>query len=575
MNEFVIGKNLKDNSKVIIDLDSLVKNRMLIQASAGGGKSYLLRKILEETHGLIPQIVIDSEGEFSTLREKFPYVLIGEDGDLPIDIRSAELLAKKLLETRASAILDLYGLKKHERPIFVKKFLDAIMNVKKELWHPTLIAIDEAHLYCPEGKSGKSEATFSVIDLMSRGRKRGYVGILATQRLSKLNKDASAECDNRFIGKCIQDIDRVRAAAELGIASKEKIIDLRKLKPGEFYAFGSSISEEVIKIKIAKVKTSHPEAGMGEIIAPLPQTSEVKKVLKQLIDLPQKAEEELREKQDYLRKIRELESENKKLKIGIPKQISEKEMKQLKQIGFEQGVKQTTIEFKKTHAKMEGIIKLLESRIKSACTDLMSISNFQMSRLPKTPTPYKEYNIASGIVGQEKPLGRIKIENPLLTKTPDEFSEVKLQTGAIRMLNAVATFQTISKVRLQTLSGISSKGTFGTYLAHLKRKDYIQVEGHTLTITSEGMSFVGEPETFPSDTESLINLWAKHLQTGAIRMLRICVNSYPDSISKTELQEEVGISSNGTFGTYLAHLKRNQLIKVDGLEITASAELFE
>ena len=331
MSKFVIGKNLKDNSKVYINLDSLVKSRMLIQASAGGGKSYLLRKILEETYGLIPQIIIDSEGEFSTLREKFDYILIGEDGDLPIDIRSAELLAKKLLETRASAILDLYGLKKHERPIFVKRFLEAVMNVKKELWHPTLIAIDEAHLYCPEGKSGKSEATSTVIDLMSRGRKRGYVGVLATQRISKLNKDASAECDNRFIGKCIQDIDRKRAAEELGIVSKEKIIDLRKLKAGEFYVFGSSISDEVIKIKVGKVKTSHPEAGMGKIIAPLPQTNKIKEILKKLIDLPQKAEEELREKQDYLKKINELKMENRKLKVGVPKQTSKEEIERIKQ----------------------------------------------------------------------------------------------------------------------------------------------------------------------------------------------------------------------------------------------------
>ena len=36
MSKFVIGKNLKDNSKVYINLDSLVKNRMLIQSSAGG-----------------------------------------------------------------------------------------------------------------------------------------------------------------------------------------------------------------------------------------------------------------------------------------------------------------------------------------------------------------------------------------------------------------------------------------------------------------------------------------------------------------------------------------------------------
>ena len=143
------------------------------------------------------------------------------------------------------------------------------------------------------------------------------------------------------------------------------------------------------------------------------------------------------------------------------------------------------------------------------------------------------------------------------------------------MLNAVAMFQTISKARLKTISGISSRGTFGVYLANLKRADYIEAKGNTLTITSGGLSFVGEPEAFPSDTESLINLWARHLQTGAIRMLRVCISIYPQSISKDELKEEVGIDSRGTFGVYIANLKRNELIKIDGSEVTAAKELFE
>jgi uncharacterized protein len=36
---------------------------------------------------------------------------------------------------------------------------------------------------------------------MSPGRKRGYAGLIATQRLSKLRKDAAAEANNVIFGR--------------------------------------------------------------------------------------------------------------------------------------------------------------------------------------------------------------------------------------------------------------------------------------------------------------------------------------------------------------------------------------
>ena len=77
--------------------------------------------------------------------------------------------------------------------------------------------LDEAHIYCPERGSGDSESTEAVIGLMSQGRKRGYAGIIATQRLSKLNKDAAAEANNVIIGRTWLDADQARAATVLVI----------------------------------------------------------------------------------------------------------------------------------------------------------------------------------------------------------------------------------------------------------------------------------------------------------------------------------------------------------------------
>jgi hypothetical protein len=48
---------------------------MLVQSNSGGGKSWALRRLLEQTASLVQQIVIDIEGEFTTLREKFDFVI--------------------------------------------------------------------------------------------------------------------------------------------------------------------------------------------------------------------------------------------------------------------------------------------------------------------------------------------------------------------------------------------------------------------------------------------------------------------------------------------------------------------
>jgi hypothetical protein len=66
---------------------------------------------------------------------------------------------------------------------------------------------------------GDAESTEAVISLMSQGRKRGYAGIIATQRLSKLHKDAAAEANNVIIGRTWLDADQARAGDAWGCRS--------------------------------------------------------------------------------------------------------------------------------------------------------------------------------------------------------------------------------------------------------------------------------------------------------------------------------------------------------------------
>jgi DNA helicase HerA-like ATPase len=245
--------------KLELDLPMLVETRLLIQAKSGGGKSWLLRLIAERAG--IQTIVLDNEGEFASLREAVDVLLVGAGGELPANPRHAALLARRLLEYKVSTVVDLYELKLADRRRFVKLFLEALIHLPRELWRPTLVILDEAHLYCPERGSGEAESTEAVVSLMSQGRKRGYAGIIATQRLSKLHKDAAAEANNVIIGRTWLDADQARAGEALGLSKADRL-KLRDLGQGEFYAFGPALNHAgVARFHSDPVRTTHPRPG--------------------------------------------------------------------------------------------------------------------------------------------------------------------------------------------------------------------------------------------------------------------------------------------------------------------------
>jgi uncharacterized protein len=287
----IIGQII-GGGKLELDLPTLVDTRLLIQANSGGGKSWLLRLFAERAG--IQTIVLDNEGEFASLREAVDVLLVGASGELPANPRHAALLARRLLEFKVSAVVDLYELKLAERRRFVKLFLESLIHLPRDLWRPTLVILDEAHIYCPERGSGEAESTEAVVSLMSQGRKRGYAGIIATQRLSKLHKDAAAEANNVIIGRTWLDADQARAGDALGLSKVDRL-KLRDVGQGEFYAFGPALGQPgVVHFRSEQVRTTHPRPGQRHLLtAPAPSRA-IRGVLNKFADLPQEAEDEIR-----------------------------------------------------------------------------------------------------------------------------------------------------------------------------------------------------------------------------------------------------------------------------------------
>lgn len=308
---------------VVADIDRLISSRLLIQASSGAGKSWAIRQLAEETHGRIQQIILDSEGEFATLREQFPYLLVGgERGDIGVSPQIARSLCQLLMQTEASCIIDLYELTLSKRREFVQFFLEELINLPPSLWHPALIILDESHRFCPERGAGEAESTRSVIDLATLGRKRGYCLVAATQRLSKLHKDCAAELANKLIGRTNLDADVRRAGDDLGF-DREKRESLKNLESGTFYSVGPAISANPTLIRTGSVQTTHPQP--GKVLPPVPPPAgELVTLIEQLKNLePETSETSPQETSPkapyaaYSKEVRELKQEVARLQAQL------------------------------------------------------------------------------------------------------------------------------------------------------------------------------------------------------------------------------------------------------------------
>lgn len=543
-----MDKHIYLNQSVSIDLPTLLDTRLLVQANSGGGKSWLLRRILEQSQGKVQQIVIDLEGEFATLREKYDYVLAGKDGDTPAEPRSAHLLAKRLLELNVSAIIDLYELHYQDRKRFVRLFLESMINAPKHLWHPCLVVIDEAHKFCPEKE--QSEASSAVIDLATLGRKRGFCAILATQRLSKLNKDAAAECNNKLIGRTTLDVDMKRASEELGFTTKDQAIALRNLTAGEFYAFGPAISAEVTKITIGAVETTHPKAGSRIYTAsPIPPTERIKKILSELKDLPEAAEIEARTVEALERQLATLKRQLTQKSQGTEISVSSKEI--------EAAVKSALQRQKQSFEQEKS---RLQTRIENLTSALQNVAKL-VAPVLETPRPIQTTNL-----------------KPVQNKTGHHAPNMSISQGTAPILQVLRDNHpmVLSKTLLaEKLPTAVRKSAYGLYLSLLEHKGLIRIENNRVMLTNPGKDPSEQQLQEVAAAEKTMEMWKSKLAPGAQRIFAVLADVYPKPLTKKEIGMETGLSYlSGTFGKYYRLLKDNRLIEVTGQKIRASEKLF-
>jgi uncharacterized protein len=256
----------------VLDLEELLATRLLVQGNSGSGKSHLLRRLLEQSASWVQQTIIDPEGDFVTLAERFGHLVIDAEAHSE---RSLQLAGERARIHRVSTVLNLEGLDAENQMRRAAVFLNGLFEVARDHWYPMLVVVDEAQLFAPAiagevSDEARKLSLGAMTNLMCRGRKRGLAGVIATQRLAKLAKNVAAEASNFLMGRTFLDIDMARAADLLGLERRQADA-FRDLERGQFMALGPALSRRPLGLRIGPTDTG-PRNVIPRLL-PLPEAT--------------------------------------------------------------------------------------------------------------------------------------------------------------------------------------------------------------------------------------------------------------------------------------------------------------
>jgi len=239
-------------------------NNTVIMADPRKGKSYTAAKICEELcRSGLPFVILDPEGEYYSLREKFIVLVVGvskaENCDISVGEEHADLLVRQFLDSRIPLIIDLSAPDVDEDIIheFLAAFMSQLIRAEGTERIPCLVVIDEADEYIPERghkPRGVDYAEFS--KLVKKGGKRGIGTIIISHRPTWVAKDLLAKCQNWVLMSQTykDDLERIEDLTRIPLKT---LMGLKDRRVGEALLYGAITKDKVAVVKCLARTTTH------------------------------------------------------------------------------------------------------------------------------------------------------------------------------------------------------------------------------------------------------------------------------------------------------------------------------
>jgi uncharacterized protein len=237
---------------LVLPADAL-DDRIAIVGTAGSGKTYAVKGFVEcllEAGARVA--VVDPLGVWWGLRASadgaapgYPIVVFGgRHADVPITAEMGAPLGRLIAGQALACVVDLSELgSSAARRRFMAAFAEALYETNEEPLH---LILDEADLWAPQRPIKGWEGLLGHIEeIVRRGRVRGFVPWLITQRPAVAHKDVLSQADILIAMKLTasQDRDAIGAWIE-GQADRQEgkriLGDLPRLRQGEGYLWAPS-----------------------------------------------------------------------------------------------------------------------------------------------------------------------------------------------------------------------------------------------------------------------------------------------------------------------------------------------
>ncbi|MFB6113922.1 MAG: helicase HerA domain-containing protein [Halodesulfurarchaeum sp.] len=181
-----------------LPVTEVLTGRGVIFGKSGSGKSNSASVIVEELlEKGFPVLIVDIEGEYAPLRERYDVVHVGDGQEFDYELYDVDpgQIVDFCLDQNRPVLLDISDVLEIDRAhSVIEETLTVLFTREKRVQQPFLVLVEEIHEFLPQ-QGGLDDLGETLIRIAKRGRKRGLGLCGMSQRPAAVDKDFITQCD--------------------------------------------------------------------------------------------------------------------------------------------------------------------------------------------------------------------------------------------------------------------------------------------------------------------------------------------------------------------------------------------
>jgi hypothetical protein len=547
--------------------DAALDDRLAFIGTSGSGKTYnaagAVERLLESSARVA---IVDPLGVWYGLRlnadgspSSYKVVIFGgPHGDLPLNENAGALIGETVATMAESCIIDLSGLttKSSERR-FMLAFLDAVYrHTDARKTDPYHMVFDEADLWAPQ-RSSEPMLQSRMEEIVRRGRIRGFIPWLITQRPAVLSKDVLSQVDGLVAFRLTASQDRK--------------------------AIGEWVKGQADEGQWPTIDATLPTMQRGQGIVWAPAHGILKTVQfppKRTFDSSRTPTRGERRQTRNLRSLNlealkgRLASIEEETKANDPKVLKAENARLARELAAEKKKRvPPAVVPALAPADSASLSEAHEEGRQQGIVDGLSMARDAIAKIKPgadMATPGRSRRSSPIVEHRQRTIGR-QLAAPTV-------SDGSVPHGCSKPLAALAGVYPagLTDPQWATAAGYKRKGgTWGAYKTRLRGAGLIEHRDGKFFATETGANAAGSVQLPPPPGPDLARWWAGKIH-GTPKMVEALIESYPDPISKEDLADRLEMAvSGGSFGAYLTRLSGPGLITRDGGMIRLSEDVME